>query len=143
MFLFFIKALPRLSLMLLALTYFNFGWTLATAQSPLWVWVLSIILTFLMAEALAAPWSIIRTFSVRWLKSDYRTFFTVLLGAFFLVVFLSWLNISAYGLALLVSAAIARLDLQTGPFRPWQDFLILFVVATLGLSLGWVLYLIL
>lgn len=140
---FFIKALPRLSLTLLALTYFNFGWTLAQAQAPLWVWVLSIVLTFLMAEALAAPWSIIRTFSVRWLKSDYRTFFTVLLGAFFLVVFLSWLDISAYGLALLVSAAIARLDLQTGPFRPWQDFLILFVVATLGLSLGWVLYLIL
>ncbi|HEY9838712.1 MAG TPA: hypothetical protein V6D27_17655, partial [Vampirovibrionales bacterium] len=139
----FIKALPRLSLLLLAATYFNFGWTLATAQAPWWVWVVSTILTFLMAEALAAPWSIIRTFSVRWLKSDYRTFFTVLLGAFFLVVFLSWLNISAYGLALLVSAAIARLDLQTGPFSPWQDFLILFVVATLGLSLGWVMYLIL
>lgn len=137
---FFIKALPRLSLMLLCMTYFNFGWTLATARSPLWLWVLSIVLTFLMAEALAAPWSIIRTFSVRWLKSDYRTFFTVLLGAFFLVVFLSWLDISAYGLALLVSAAIARLDLQTGPFRPWQDFLILFIVATLGLSLGWGLY---
>lgn len=140
---FFIKALPRLSLTLLGITYFNFGWTLATAQSPLWLWVLSIVLTFLMAEALAAPWSIIRTFSVRWLKSDYRTFFTVLLGAFFLVVFLSWLDISTYGLALLVSAAIARLDLQTGPFRPWQDFVILFVVATLGLSLGWGLYLIL
>ena len=140
---FFIKALPRLSLTLLVLTYFNFGWTLATAQSPLWVWILSIVLTFLMAEALAAPWSIIRTFSVRWLKSDYRTFFTVMLGAFFLVVFLSWLDISAYGLVLFVSAAIARLDLQTGPFSPWQDFLILFVVATLGLSLGWGLYLLL
>ncbi len=137
---FFIKALPRLSLTLVGITYFNFGWTLATAQAPLWVWVLSMVFTFLMAEALAAPWSIIRTFSVRWLKSDYRTFFTVLLGAFFLVVFLSWLHISAYGLALFVSAAIARLDLQTGPFRPWQDFLILFVVATLGLSLGWGLY---
>ncbi|MGL5193430.1 MAG: hypothetical protein ACRC8Y_07480 [Chroococcales cyanobacterium] len=140
---FFIKALPRLSLTLLVLTYFNFGWTLATAQAPLWVWVLSMVFTFLMAEALAAPWSIIRTFSVRWLKSDYRTFFTVMLGAFFLVVFLSWLDISAYGLALFVSAAIARLDLQTGPFSPWQDFLILFVVATLGLSLGWGLYFIL
>ncbi|MCT7976893.1 hypothetical protein [Laspinema olomoucense] len=139
---FFIKALPRLSLLLLAGTYCNFGWTLATAESPWWVWVLSIVFIFLMAEALAAPWSIIRTISVRWLKSDYRTFFTVLLGAFFLVVFLSWLDISAYGLALLVSAAIARLDLQTGPFRPWQDFLILFVVATLGLSLGWALSLI-
>ncbi|MBO0349164.1 hypothetical protein J0895_08620 [Phormidium pseudopriestleyi FRX01] len=140
---FFIKALPRLSLTLLAVTYFNFGWTLANAKSPLWVWVLSIIFTFLMAEVLAAPWSIIRTFSVRWLKSDYRTFFTVLLGAFFLVVFLSWLDISTYGLVLLVSASIARLDLQTGPFRPWQDFVILFVVATLGLSLGWAIYLIL
>ncbi|MCT7962083.1 hypothetical protein NG791_15535 [Laspinema sp. D1] len=136
----FFKNLPRLSLLLLALTYFNFGWRLATTQSPLWVWVLSVILTFLMAEALAAPWSIIRTFSVRWLKSDYRTFFTVMSGAFFLVIFLSWLHISAYGLALFVSAAMARLDLQTGPFRPWQDFLILFVVATLGLSLGWGLY---
>jgi hypothetical protein len=133
----FIKELPRLSLSLLWVTYFNFGWTLSEGRSPWWVWFISVLLTFLMAEALAAPWSLIRTISVRWLKSDYRTFFTVMLGAFFLVVFLAWLDISAYGLALLVSASIARLDLQTGPFRPWQDFLILFFVATLGLVMGW------
>ncbi len=137
---FFIKELPRLSLTLLLVTYFNFGWTLAQARSPVWLWIVSVVFTFLMAEVLAAPWSIIRTFSVRWLKSDHRTFFTVMLGALFLVVFLSWLDISAYGLALLVSASIARLDLQTGPFRPWQDFLILFVVAIVGLTIGWGIY---
>lgn len=134
---FFIRQLPRLSLALLLVTYFNFGWVLSQADAPMWVWVLATLFILLIAEALAAPWSIIRTVSVRWLKSDARAFFTVLLGAFFLVIFLSWLKISAHVLLLFVAACIARLDLQSGTFRPWQDFLILSIVAASGLSLGW------
>lgn len=137
---FFIRQLPRLSLSLLMVTYFNFGWVLSESEASWWIWVLSIVFTFLLAEALAAPWSIIRTFSTRWLKSDYRAFFSVLLGAFLLVVFLSWFDISAHGLLLFVAASIARLDLQTGTYRAWQDFVILSVFAAIGLALGGGIY---
>jgi hypothetical protein len=133
---FFLKKLPRFSLALMLVTYFNLGWTLSESHSEWWIWVAISLLILSIAEALAAPWSLIRTFLVRWLRSDFRAFVTVMSGAFFAVVLLSWIEVSSQGLILVVAACIARLDLQTGLFRPWQDFLILAFVALVGLSLG-------
>lgn len=134
----FIRKLPLLSFTLLLVSYFNFGWVLSEAGAEWWVWLISTLAILLMAEALAAPWSIIRTVSVQWLKSDFRAFFTVMMAAFLFVLFLSTLHISAHGLILFVAASIARLDLQKGGnFQAWQDFVILAVVAICGLILGW------
>lgn len=130
---------PRygISFSLLLLTYANFGWMLATWATSIGTWAIAICIILLLSELLASPWSIIRLFTVRWLKSDRRAFLTSLLGGVlivFLLIHLDWLA----NLMLLLSAGLlVRLDLQVANLSGWQSFIVLLSVASLGISLGW------
>jgi hypothetical protein len=126
-----------ISFSLLLLTYINFGWMLATWVTNRGAWVIAICTVLLLSELLASPWSMIRLFSVRWLKSDRRAFITSMLGGVivvFLLVHLDWLA----NLLLLMSAGLlVRLDLQMANLSGWKAFWVLLSVAGLGISLGW------
>jgi hypothetical protein len=130
---------PRygISFSLLLLTYINFGWALATWVTNSGTWAIAIFMVLLLSELLASPWSIIRLFTVRWLKSDRRAFITSLLGGIivvFLLVHIDWLA----NLLLLMSAGLlVRLDLQMANLSGWKAFWVLLSVAGLGISVGW------
>ncbi|MDY6939262.1 MAG: hypothetical protein SWY16_16550 [Cyanobacteriota bacterium] len=127
---------PWLSASLLLATYANFGWILAKADATWWQWVLSAVLTLLIAEALASPWSLLRNVLYRWLKSDMRAFISAMVGAFFAVILLTWLHISAHAILLVAAGGLVRLDAQRAQLRNWQSFAILTVVSGVGLALG-------
>ncbi len=131
-----LRTLPWLSISLLLVTYINFGWILAKADVTWWQWGLSGALTLLIAEALASPWSLLRNVLYRWLKSDMRAFLSAMVGAFFVVILLTWLHISAHGILLVASGALVRLDAQRAQLRNWQAFLIMTVISAIGLALG-------
>ncbi len=69
-----------------------------------------------------------------------RAFLTVIFTSFVAVVMLSWLHISAHLLILVISASIARLDLQTANVSELNAFLILASLSLLGLGGGWLMY---
>lgn len=131
-----LRKLPWLSISLLLVTYINFGWILAKADVTWWQWGLSGALTLLIAEALASPWSLLRNVLYRWLKSDMRAFISAMVGAFFAVILLTWLHLSAHGILLVASGALVRLDAQRAQLRNWQAFLIMTVISASGLALG-------
>jgi hypothetical protein len=60
----------------------------------------------------------------------------VILGAFFAVLILCWINIFVRILVLISAAALVRLDLQTAGYGDWQAFATIAVVSLTGFSLG-------
>jgi len=129
-----------ISFSLLLMTYANFGWLLATWSTHRGTWAIAFCIILLLSELLASPWSIIRLFSVRWLKSDRRAFLTSLLGGILLVFLLIHLDWLANLLLLLSAGSLVRLDLQVANLSGWRAFLVLLSVASLGISLGWLGY---
>ncbi len=128
---------PWLSLLLLLVSYANFGRLLAESNVNWYVWGLATGLALLIAEALASPWSLIRTVAIRWLKSDTRAFITVMASAFLAVAVLNWFHISAQGILLVTASALVRLDAQILGTSDLQAFFIVMSVSLLGLGLGW------
>lgn len=126
-----------LSLLLLLMSYANFGRLLAESNVNWYVWGLATGLALLVAEALASPWSLIRTVAIRWLKSDTRAFITVMASAFLAVAVLNWFHISAQGILLVTASALVRLDAQILGTSDLQAFFIVMSVSLLGLGLGW------
>lgn len=129
-------ARPYLSLLLLIITYFNFGWVLYRSGSDWWAWLIVGILILAIDEAMAAPLSIIRYLSGRLLNSDTKAFFTVFTAAFIAMVLLTWINFSAHALILVAATALARLDLQYVAIKEFRAFLTLSFFSFLGLGLG-------
>ncbi|MBW4543245.1 MAG: hypothetical protein KME25_02175 [Symplocastrum torsivum CPER-KK1] len=156
----FVKKLPWVSLLLLLFTYGVFGWLLSTDAERLanvdarkltsttltlgntaWLlWLMGAIYSFLIAFALAAPLTLIRNFYTGWLQSDTRAFFSVIFGAFFAVIILSWLEVVVRILVLLAAGALVRLDLQTADYGEWQAFGIISAVSLGGFSLGVIMH---
>jgi hypothetical protein len=128
---------PWLSLLLLLVSYANFGRLLAESNANWYVWGLATGLAMLVAEALASPWSLIRTVIIRWLKSDTRAFITVMASAFLAVAVLNWFHISAQGILLVTASALVRLDAQILGTSDLQAFFIVMSVSLLGLGVGW------
>ena len=135
------KRLPWLSLILLLAAYINFGWMLADADFPWWVWLLGTVLALAIAEALASPWSLIRSAILPWFGSDTIAFVSAMAMAFFAVVLLSWIDIAAHGVILIAAGAMLRLEAQIAKLYGLQAFLLLAGVSLCGLGLGWVLHL--
>ncbi|WP_156093083.1 hypothetical protein [Planktothrix serta] len=53
------------------------------------------------------------------------------------VFIVTWLQISINILLMLSATALARLELQTSRFNNWPAFIILSLLSTVGLILGW------
>jgi hypothetical protein len=132
----FIKKLPWASLLLLVFTYGLFGWLISATDRSIWLWVMGASYILLIALALTAPFTLMKTFYTSWLKSDARAFLSVIVGAFVAVLIVTWLEVFVRILVLLSAAALVRLDLQTAGYNEWQCFSILVIISLTGFGLG-------
>jgi hypothetical protein len=151
----FVKKVPWASLFLLIFTYGVFGWLISAEERKLeltlvwsegaqaslseisWLlWAMGTVYILLIALALTAPFTLIRNFYSSWLKSDTRAFSSVIIGAFFSVIIIRWIEVFIRILVLIAAAALVRLDLQTAGYSRWQAFGILLFISLTGFSLG-------
>ena len=151
----FVKKLPWASLFLLVFTYGVFGWLISAEERKLehtlvwpegahaslselsWLlWAMGAVYILLIALALTAPFTLIRNFYSSWLKSDTKAFASVIIGAFFSVIILRWIDVFIRILVLISASALVRLDLQTAGYSKWQAFGILLLISLTGFSLG-------
>jgi hypothetical protein len=125
------------SLTLLFVTYFIFGWKLSAFKIPLPIaWLLSVAAVLLLAVLLSFPLKDTRTLINRWLKTDTGAFMSIILSALLAVIVVTWLHLFATGLVLISAGALARLDLQMSGLKKWGAFGVLAAVSMTGLGLG-------
>jgi len=136
----FLKRLPVLSLTALWLLYLALGWSLAATTSNWQVWSLAACSIVLLALTFAAPSSLVRTALSSMLQSDARAFVAVVVGAFAVVVALTWLRYFARLMVLLAAGALARLELQSANYGEWSAFAVLTIASLGGFGLGLLLY---
>jgi hypothetical protein len=132
-----LKKLPKLSLMLLLVTYTALGWILSASKSPWYTLLLAAALVLLLAETLAAPFSNIRKIILRTLSSDINAFVIVLVVSFLAAAIVIWIDIVIRFLVLVSAGLLARLDLYRAGLGQWQAFWILTVICLIGFALGW------
>ncbi|HEY9637292.1 MAG TPA: hypothetical protein V6D14_28085 [Coleofasciculaceae cyanobacterium] len=138
----FVKKLPWASLLLLVFAYGVFGWLISAASISWVIWLMGLAYTLLIALALTAPFELIKSFYFSWLQSDTRAFISIIVGAFVLVIIITWLEIFVRILVLISAAALVRLDLQTAGYTKWQAFGLLVISSLIGFGLGlWVQHL--
>ncbi|WP_448564473.1 hypothetical protein [Trichothermofontia sp.] len=136
------RQLPSASLGFLVLAYCVLGWSIADFGEPYWLWwLLAIGLGLSLSAFLSLPLAYWRSaFMWRWLQSEIISFISVFVGAFSVVLLLTWIHVLMVVLLLLSAMALARLDLLTARFTPWQSCLILAVASQTGLVSGWILH---
>ena len=150
--------IPWLSLALLWLSYAVFGW-LVSKSIPFWIdwlsaedqifnghlsasaiaWgvkVISAAFVLLLAIALIAPIRLIRFCFASWLRLDKKAFGSILFWAFLFVLCVSFLEKSLGLFLLIASGLLARLNLQTAGYNPWQSLFILAFVSLGGFVFG-------
>lgn len=151
---FIVKKLPWASLLTLLFTYGVFGWLIYSEAHELaltnperstsiklfnnyWsLWLLGAFDVVLIALSLIAPFTMIRSFYATILKSNVKSFFAVIIGAFLVVVIVNWIEVSSRIMLLLSAGALARLDLQTRSYTQWQAFGILVFFSLIGFAIG-------
>lgn len=136
----FFKRLPVLPLVVLWLLYLALGWALASATSNWQVWALAACGIVLLALTFAAPSSLVRTALSSMLQSDARAFVAVVVGAFAVVMALTWLRYFARLMVLLAAGALARLELHAADYSEWPAFAILTTASLGGFGLGLLFY---
>jgi hypothetical protein len=132
----FIRKLPWASLLLLVFTYGLFGWLISATDRSILLWLMGASYILLIALALTAPFTLVKTFYTSWLKSDTRAFLSVIVGAFVAVLIVTWIEVFVRILVLLSAGALVRLDLQTAGYNEWQCFSILVIISLTGFGLG-------
>ncbi|CAD5973194.1 hypothetical protein PCC9214_03963 [Planktothrix tepida] len=128
-----------LSFGLLLLTCLHFGWFLF--ESHLYFIISGIILALIWAVDLffTIPLNFFQNTVLRWIRTDLGTFLMIVFLSILGVFMITWLQISINILLMLSATALARLELQTSRFSNWQSFIILSILSTFGLILGWAL----
>src|SRR6476469_6830965 len=125
------------SLTLLFVTYFTFGWKLSEFDVPPHLtWFLAIASILVLAVALSFPLRDIKAFMVRWFSSDFDAFLSIILGAFVAVVVFTWMHLFATCLVLISAGALARLDIQISGWKNWRAFAVLASICLTGVGLG-------
>ncbi len=126
-----------LSLTLLFVTYFVFGWKLSTFEVALHVaWMLSVAAVLVLTVILSFPLRDTRTLINRWFKTDTGAFMSIILSALLAVIVVTWLHLFATALVLSSAGALARLDIQMLGFKKWSAFRVLSAVSLTGLGVG-------
>lgn len=131
-----VKKVPWASLLLLVFTHAVFGWLISAADFSWLVWLVGAVYIFLIALALTAPFTMVKTFYTSWLQSDVKAFISVIVGAFVAVIILCAIQIFIRILVLIAAGALVRLDLQTAGYGEWQAFKIITAISLVGYSLG-------
>jgi hypothetical protein len=126
-----------LSLTLLFVTYFTFGWKLSAFNIPPHLtWILSIATLLLLTVVLSFPLKDTKILITRWFKTDTGGLISIVLAAFLVVIVATWLHLFATALLLISAGALARLDIQISGFKKWGAFGVLAAVSLTGLGLG-------
>lgn len=131
-----VKKVTWLSLFLLILTYFTFGWTLFEAALNLYAWGVIVATIVGLCLLFTTPINQLQKPIIKWFATDFGTFVSVLLGSFIIVVIATYLNTFAKILLILSATTLARIELQTLGIRNWSAFFILLTTSLLGLGLG-------
>ncbi len=126
-----------LSLTLLFVTYFIFGWKLSEFDIPPHLtWFLAVASILVLAIALSFPLKDTKSFMMRWFSSDVGAFLSIILGAFVAVIVVAWLHLFVTCLVLISAGALARLDIQLSGWKNWRAFAILATISLTGVGLG-------
>ena len=126
-----------LSLTLLFVTYFIFGWKLSEFDVPPHLtWFLALLAILLLAVTLSFPLKDTKSLMIQWFSSDYGAFVSIILGAFIAVVVVAWLHLFATCLLLISAVTLARLDIQLSGWNNWRSFAVLATISLTGLLLG-------
>ena len=125
------------SLTLLFLTYFIFGWKLSEFDVPPHLtWFLAVAAILLLSVGLSFPLKDTKRLIMRWLSTDAGAFISIILGSFLAVIVVTWLHLFVTGLVLTSAGALARLDIQIFGHQRWRTFGILATISLTGLVLG-------
>ncbi|MEG4623423.1 hypothetical protein Q5691_03840 [Microcoleus sp. w1-18aA5] len=125
------------SLTLLFVTYFTFGWKLSEFDVPPHLtWFLAIASILVLAVALSFPLRDIKALIFRWFSSDIGAFLSIIVGAFVAVVVFAWMHLFATCLLLISAGALARLDIQMSGWKNWRAFAVLATISLTGVGLG-------
>ncbi|MEP6485761.1 hypothetical protein NDI43_03235 [Microcoleus vaginatus GB2-A3] len=125
------------SLTLLFVTYFTFGWKLSEFDVPPHLtWFLAIASILVFTVALSFPLRDIKALIIRWFSSDLGAFLSIIVGALVAVVVFAWMHLFATCLLLISAGALARLDIQISGWKNWRAFAVLASISLTGVGLG-------
>ncbi|MBD1883933.1 hypothetical protein [Microcoleus vaginatus] len=125
------------SLTLLFVTYFTFGWKLSEFDVPPHLtWFLAIASILVFTVALSFPLRDIKALILRWFSSDLGAFLSIIVGALVAVVVFAWMHLFATCLLLISAGALARLDIQISGWKNWRAFAVLASISLTGVGLG-------
>ena len=125
------------SLTLLFVTYFTFGWQLSEFDvSPHLTWFLAIASILVLDIVLSFPMRNTKALIKGWFSSDIGAFLAITVGAFVAVVVFAWLHLFATCLLLISAGVLARLDIQISGWKDWRAFVVLTTISLGGVGLG-------
>ncbi|OIP69830.1 MAG: hypothetical protein AUK43_11705 [Oscillatoriales cyanobacterium CG2_30_40_61] len=129
------------------ITWFSFGLLLVTCLNFGWFLFESSWYSFISGLFLGLIWSIdlfftlplnkLNTFVLTKIRTDWGTFLMIVFLSILSVFMIIWIKVSINLLLMVSATALARLELQTARFKDGQSFIILSILSTLGLILGW------
>ncbi|TVR16566.1 MAG: hypothetical protein EA395_00225 [Phormidium sp. GEM2.Bin31] len=131
-----VKTRSWLSFSLFGLVYLNLGWLLQDQQASWRLWLLILLMTLGLAEALASPWSVIRNICTHWFNSSLRGFITAMIAAFVAVILLTEISVFSHIVLLLSAGLLYRLDATIMGLTDIQALFLILITALLGLGIG-------
>jgi hypothetical protein len=130
------KKNPYISLALMSITHINLGLILSKSSAYWWQWLLTILFILMVAKMFAFPWFVIKTIVYDWLKSDVGCFFSAMVFSFFMIVVLSVFDVFSYGLLIILTNGLVRLEFQDFRLTQFQYFLALATIGLVSLLIG-------
>jgi hypothetical protein len=76
----------------------------------------------------------------RWLQTETSAVLLVIVMAALMSLVVLWWHVFLYGVAIVGTEALARLDMQTSRLKPSDAFWILATISLVGLGLGWTIH---
>jgi len=131
-----LKKNPYLSMGLMSIAHINLGLILSKYSADWWQWVITILFILIVAKIFAFPWFVIKTIVYDWLKSDVGSFVTAMVFSFFIIVVLSVFDVFSYGLLIILTNALVRLELQDLRLSQFQEFFALSSICLVSLLIG-------
>ncbi|HBK24313.1 MAG TPA: hypothetical protein DDZ60_17975 [Planktothrix sp. UBA10369] len=132
-----ITTITWVSFALLLVTCLNFGWFLFESSWYSLISGLFLALIWLIDLFFTMPLNQLNTFVLKKVRTDLGTFLMIVVFSILGVFMLTWIKVSINILLMLSATALARLELQTARFKNWHSFVILSILSTIGLILGW------
>ena len=127
-----------LSVSLLTLSYFTYGWFLHHVSVGLMVWLLSGGFALALSSLLTIAWDSCRQFVLRRIQSDVGYTLAILSLASLAVALIAWIHIFAYFIVMIAGALFVRLDTVVRGFSRRRAFLLLLTIALFGLGSSWI-----